>query len=328
MIKIKYQKVILLSLVLILVFSSFANSLNITKENVKNVNAKIYFFKSDGLTTYKEEINYEDGSKLIDLLQNSDDYSLNVNAIINQINNLDCISNDFSDEELFSLLTPPDYYKSLIHQKENVLSATGTSFFCSIISGGSGKITPIVLLPRPRIFLSWKGYEDNDLAITTVGGLVSNRGFIASGSQNGLALGFIGFGITYGTPFGNVYGFTGYSLYSRVSADDIEFYPPNSKPVISNPTPLDNQDNVPISLSELSFQIQDDDNDLMSYSVSTSPDIGSGSRNNVGNGIYSIDVNGLQSSTDYSWTITATDGKDTTTKTYDFKTEYLAIYIN
>jgi len=324
MFMIKYQKVILLSLVLILTFSSFANSLPFIKENDKKINATIYFFKSDGLITHEEEINYEDGSKLIDLLQNSEDYSSNIKTIINQINNLDCSSNNFSDEELYSLLTPPDYYKSLTHQKENVLSSSGTSFFCSIISGGSGKITPIVLLPRPRIFLSWEGYEDNDLAITTVGGLISNKGFIAQGSQNGLALGFIGLGITYGTPFGNVYGFTGYSFYSRVSADDIEFYPPNSKPVISDPEPSDYQQNIPITLSDLSFQIHDDDNDLMSYSVSTSPDIGSGTGNNKRSGVYSIPISGLQSSTTYSWTISVSDGMDTSENTYSFTTEYLA----
>jgi len=324
MIKTQYKKVLLLSVVLILIFSSFATSLTVTKENENKINATFYFFKPDGLSIYEEKISIEDGSKIIDLLQSKDNYSSNKIILIDALGNLEGISDIISYEDLNVLLTCPSRYKSLLNQNENVLLSTGSSFFNTIISGGAGKITPIVLAPRPRVILIWRGHEENDLAVTTVGGLISNKGFIAIGSQNGLALGFIGLGITYGTPFGTVYGLTGYSLFTRVTADDIESFPPNSKPEISSPNPSNGQENMPLSLSELSFKINDDDNDLMSYTVITFPDIGSGSGSLKTNGDYSIPVSNLQESTEYNWTVSVSDGSDTTEKTYTFTTVYYA----
>jgi len=98
------------------------------------------------------------------------------------------------------------------------------------------------------------------------------------------------------------------------------FNPRNNKPEISNPNPSNNQENVPITLKELSFKIHDADYDSMNYSATTDPFIGSGSKNNVRNGIYSIPINGLELSTTYTWTVTATDGKETTTKKFSFTT--------
>ena len=47
---------------------------------------------------------------------------------------------------------------------------------------------------------------------------------------------------------------------------------------------LDNADDVFVSLAELSFEVVDYQGDLMNYSVSTFPDIGSDSDSNVGDG--------------------------------------------
>ena len=152
-----------------------------------------------------------------------------------------------------------------------IYSSKASAFYCSIISGGTGKTTPIVIGPRPHGIILWRGIQGLDYTITTVGEINSGKGFIAYGNQNGMAIGFEGIGLTYGTPIGTVYGLTGYAFYTSVTADDIEFYPPNNKPEILNPNPSNNQVNVPITLSELNFQIHDDDNDLMSYSVTTEP---------------------------------------------------------
>jgi hypothetical protein len=248
-------------------------------------------------------------------------------SFINLLHQNGLLPDGISNEEVIELL-----YPSFIHQlKQNrrmtgflpsptISSSKASAFFCSIISGGTGKTTPIVIGPRPHGVIFWKGIQGLDYTITTVGGINSGEGFIAYGNQNGMAIGFEGIGLTYGTPLGTIYGFTGYAFYTSVTADDIEFYPPNNKPEILNPNPSNNQVNIPITLSELNFQILDDDNDLMSYSVTTEPYIGSGSKNNVGNGIYNILVDGLQSSSTYSWTVTVTDGKDTTTKIFSFKT--------
>jgi len=237
------------------------------------------------------------------------------------------LPNSISKDQIIESMTPPNLYQLLQNKlfkcflpSPKISSTKGTAFFCSVASGGSGKTTPIVIAPRPHIIVFWKGGIQEELSVTTVGGIHSGKGFIAAGNQNGMMIGFEGLGLTYGTPFGTVYGFTGYAVYASVTADLIEFYPPNSKPEISNPNPSDGQENIPTSLSELSFQINDDDNELMDYSVTTDPFIGSGSKNSVGDGIYVVSVDGLQPSTTYIWTVAVTDGKDTTTNIFSFTT--------
>ena len=160
-----------------------------------------------------------------------------------------------------------------------------SEFLCTFVSTGSGSALPIIALPRlipilmipiPRLFMRWKAQE----AVTSCGGLRSGTGFIAYGQQKGVALGFWGLGFTFSLPpLMGVYGLVGYSLFATVTADEIEFYPPNSPPTISQIDPHDGEINVPIPLSELRFQIFDYDGDLMSYTVTTTPDIGSGSGN-------------------------------------------------
>jgi len=59
----------------------------------------------------------------------------------------------------------------------------------------------------------------------------------------------------------------------------------------------------------------------MSYNVTTSPDIGSGSGGLKPDGVYSIMLSGLDSLTTYTCVIQVTDGKDTVEKTITFTTE-------
>ena len=205
-----------------------------------------------------------------------------------------------------------------------------SEFLCTFVSSGSGGVLPIIALPRlipilmipiPRLFMIWRAQE----AVTSCGGLRSGTGFIAYGQQNGIALGFWGLGFTFSLPpLMGVYGLAGYSLYASVDAEYIEFYPPNSPPVISQIDPGDGEINVPLSLSELRFQISDLNGELMSYTVTTSPDIGSGSGNLKPDGVYSIPVSDLEDLTEYSWHIEVTDGMDTTVRDSHFTTEAIA----
>ncbi|MCK5112556.1 MAG: DUF2341 domain-containing protein, partial [Thermoplasmatales archaeon] len=137
-----------------------------------------------------------------------------------------------------------------------------------------------------------------------------------------LALGFWGIGFTFSLPpFMGVYGLAGYALYARVNAEEIEFYPPNRPPVISSENPPSGTWDVPVSLSELSFRIEDADGDHMSYSVTTDPYIGSGSGSNKKNGFYSVSVSGLDYDKIYRWTVEVTDGKETVEEQSSFITE-------
>jgi hypothetical protein len=125
-----------------------------------------------------------------------------------------------------------------------------------------------------------------------------------------------------------VYGFIGYSLFASTTAEYVEHYPPNRAPEIIDVNPVDGAQYVSLSLSELRFRIQDADGDLMSYTVTTDPDIGSGSGNLKPFGVYTVPVSGLQELTKYTWDIQVTDGKDTTKQTFTFTTEPIAPVIS
>ena len=207
--------------------------------------------------------------------------------------------------------------------KNNLISpssaGTATATFCSISSGGSGSTLPLFLLPRPRAISFWTASS----AITSVGELHTAKGFVAGGSQTGTMLGFMGMGLTYAFPTETLYGFVGYALYTKVKADSIDFYPPNQPPVISDENPPSGTSNVPISLSELSFRISDPDGDRMDYTVTTDPNVGSGSGNNKQNGVYTVSISDLEYEKIYRWNVEVTDGNFVVEKEFSFITEEL-----
>jgi len=238
----------------------------------------------------------------------------------------DLFSNGFS--EVFSrvgflsrLLLDSDLI-DLFDDLSGPLGFSGALFFCNLASGGHGFPIPLFLLPRPRALMLWLG---SDYCFSNVGSLISGRSFIAGGSQTGISVGFIGVGLTYSLLGVTYYGLIGYSLFTFVNAIAGEWYsPPNNKPVISNENPSDGAVNVPVSLSELSFQISDADRDRMSYSVNTNPNIGSGTGNWKKNGFYSVPVSNLKENQEYSWKVTVNDQYESVEKTFTFKTEPIA----
>jgi hypothetical protein len=193
--------------------------------------------------------------------------------------------------------------------------------FMSNIGGVAlGFLIPPYMLPRPRGLVAWTGSEGST---TYVGSMVQDESFFAMGAQQALALGFIGFGISI--YFGWLaFAFIGLAGVLFINAKSfIDVGPPNKVPVVSNENPVDGAVNVPVSLSELSFRISDGDGDRMSYSVSTSPNVGSGSGNLKKDGVYSAPVSGLKPNTVYSWTVEVSDGEDTVVEDFSFITEML-----
>jgi hypothetical protein len=241
-----------------------------------------------------------------------------------------------TQQEMLNLVLQPPILRT--HQPEKTpltqLNYEGTARICSFVSFGEGSSGPIIILPRfipfiltpiPRIFMHWNA----DDAVTSCGNLRNNKGFIAEGAQQGNAWGFWGIGFTvHLPPMTNTYGLFGYALYSHVSSEYMEYYPPNSPPEITGADPADNQQNVPNTLSELRFQIADQDSDLMSYNVTTTPDIGSGSGGLKTDGVYSIPISGLQELTKYTWHVQVSDGKASVDKTYKFTTAAVAPVIS
>jgi hypothetical protein len=97
--------------------------------------------------------------------------------------------------------------------------------------------------------------------------------------------------------------------------------PITEAPIISNPSPADAATGVSVSLSQLSFNLTDPQSDPMNYTVTTSPNIGSDSGTNVGNGRYNVAVSGLAYDTTYTWNVSVTDGTNVAYKVFNFTTE-------
>lgn len=91
-------------------------------------------------------------------------------------------------------------------------------------------------------------------------------------------------------------------------------------PLILNPSPADTSTNVDVNLNQLTFDLTDYQGLNMNFNVTTNPSIGSSSVNGVGNGTYSIAISNLARSTNYTWTISATDGVYDTSMQYGFTT--------
>jgi hypothetical protein len=92
-------------------------------------------------------------------------------------------------------------------------------------------------------------------------------------------------------------------------------------PDVSPISPAKGAVNVSTSLSQLSFRLNHPYGQTMNYTVTTTPNIGSGSGTNVGNGIRTVAISGLSPSTTYRWQVTATDQSGhTTTQNYWFIT--------
>ncbi len=107
-----------------------------------------------------------------------------------------------------------------------------------------------------------------------------------------------------GTPVGRERAFTTETLY----------------PIIRNPSPGQNAQFVPITTSNVSFDLTDYQGDLMNWTVETQPDIGSGAGTSVGNGRYTVPISGLAYLTAYSWVVNVTDGSYWSQKTFSFRT--------
>ncbi|MEM2130828.1 MAG: DUF2341 domain-containing protein, partial [Candidatus Bathyarchaeia archaeon] len=96
-----------------------------------------------------------------------------------------------------------------------------------------------------------------------------------------------------------------------------------AEPCIINENPRNLAVAVSTSTATLSFDLIDLQGDLLNYTVTTSPNIGSRSQSNVLPGRYSVSIRGLQAGTLYTWTVHVTDGVHATTKTFQFYTSFI-----
>ena len=74
---------------------------------------------------------------------------------------------------------------------------TASTFLCSIAGSGKGLIFTPLIFPRPRLITLWSAYSS---AISIATNLYTGHGFVASGGQTGIALGFWGIGLSFAIP--------------------------------------------------------------------------------------------------------------------------------
>ncbi|MCD6365500.1 MAG: hypothetical protein J7M14_06455, partial [Planctomycetes bacterium] len=95
----------------------------------------------------------------------------------------------------------------------------------------------------------------------------------------------------------------------------------NTAPAIVNPTPSDNSVDVSVNTSILSVFISDADGDTISWSIETSPDIGSSSGTGEGNGTKTCSISQLAYESTYTWFVNVSDGTEWSRKQYSFTVE-------
>jgi hypothetical protein len=97
-----------------------------------------------------------------------------------------------------------------------------TRFLCSVGSQGVGTILPPIQIPRPRLAGLWTGGDESSTSIIS---FLPYGGVTASGKQIGVALGFIGLGVSFAFPEAPVYMLFGYAIIIHITANSIETFP-------------------------------------------------------------------------------------------------------
>lgn len=149
------------------------------------------------------------------------------------------IPKELSKDNIYSLLNPKwlPTTRNYNHIKKNSITETninknifprassekGSVFFCSIVGSGKGLLFSPIMLPRPRFASIWTSVIN---AESMAANLFTGWGFVASGPQNGIALGFMGIGISFAFPGQPAFfDFIGYALAVLVRAENVQNYP-------------------------------------------------------------------------------------------------------
>ena len=91
-------------------------------------------------------------------------------------------------------------------------------------------------------------------------------------------------------------------------------------PLVSEFSPYNGATDVSVTQSSINFDIRNDQGNLMSYTVTTSPNVGGGSGSGLANGRYSVPISGLTPNTVIQWTIIVSDGSHQISQSHTFKT--------
>jgi len=117
---------------------------------------------------------------------------------------------------------------------------------------GSSGVACLYIISSPRHVWRCSGWEWSDHSRKSD----HWAGYAAQGAQTGLTVGFMGIGLSYALPGFTYYGCIGYALFASTAAENLQYYPLNTAPVISDISPANGQQNVSLSVSELQFRMR------------------------------------------------------------------------
>ncbi len=133
-------------------------------------------------------------------------------------------------------------------------------------------------------------------------------------------------GTFYATIPSELSGNTEYNWYINVTdgemwTNETFTFRVNITPEVSSLSPANTETGTELDIGFISFDISDLEGETMNYSVTTTPNIGSGSGNDKTNGTYTVPISSLSYLTTYYWTLKVTDGITWNNDTYSFTTK-------
>ncbi len=194
-------------------------------------------------------------------------------------------------------------------------------------------------------FSTWVNYFDGTLDEIRLSNALRNSSWINT-SYNSMnsPSSFLSYG-SEGTEIGDINGsktcsvsglqaWTVYTWYVNVSDGSVwtnETYTfttmGNTGPVFSSESPSNTSTGVSKFLSSISVTVNDDEGDSFDWTIETVPGVGSNSGNGEFNGSKSCSVSGFSYSTTYTWYVNASDGTNSSSAIYWFRTEPLNLFL-
>ena len=174
---------------------------------------------------------------------------------------------------------------------------------------------------RTRIDLNWNDNLNNSyLEFNTIENWTTGEGILLLNStNNSCSHNNLDFDTRY---FYQLWSYnTTNNIFSNTFSSINQSTNANTAPVYSEISPSNGSTGVSNTLSQLSIMINDNDSDLFSWNITTSPNIGNNSGFNSSNDTKKCSISGLSYSTTYYWTVKTFDSYNWTITTYHFTTK-------
>ena len=248
-----FNKTIVIGILILFIETGIVSTISGYHNNtLDTISLTFYIFDTSGTIKFKKDILNNIAEEIYQMFEDlknritgdpfSDETQTLKNDFVEILDANGFITQGLSKDDVFSLLNPRWLQRignnnsfakvNIPHSKistfvDNFIpgpfSHSGSAFFCSIAGYGYGILFSPIMLPRPRLASLWTSYIG---AKFSAANLFTGRGFIASGPQFGITLGFIGIGLSITFPGEPAsFGFVGYALSTFVQAENIETFP-------------------------------------------------------------------------------------------------------